>query len=77
MDVTKKAKELGIAIRQRRKSLNLSQEDLSRLAECGPLFIIQLEAGKPTIQLGKVLAVLHVLGLQLRLESGHEGIVVS
>lgn len=58
------------AIRVRRKSLKLTQIDVSRLAGCGPDFLYDLEVGKPTLRLDKVLAVLAVLGLELVLTPG-------
>ena len=70
-------KELGVAIRKQRKSLNLTQEALGKFAGCGSLFVHELEKGKPTVRLDKVLDVLKVLGLQLTLEPGKRGIHVK
>jgi y4mF family transcriptional regulator len=63
---------LGAAIRARRKQLGLTQETLALYAGCGLAFLYELESGKPTVRLDKVLAVLRVLGLTLRLEPGRE-----
>lgn len=63
---------LGRAVRARRKSLNLTQHDVSSLAGCGPVFLYDLENGKATLRLDKLLDVLKVLGLQLTLASGRE-----
>lgn len=63
---------LGEAIRKRRKYLHLTQEQLGQFAGCGSLFIHQLEKGKSTIRLDKLLEVLKVLGLQLTLEPGKQ-----
>lgn len=69
---------LGQAVRSQRKRLRLSQQDLSALAGCGPVFIYDLESGrKPTLRLDKLLDVLHVLGLQLTLENGQARLRVS
>ena len=63
-------KALAAALRRRRKTLGLSQIELGRFAGCGPDFIYDLEQGKPTLRLDKVLAVLSILGLQVTLGPG-------
>lgn len=63
---------LAAAIRRRRRALGLTQIELARFAGCGPDFLYDLEAGKPTIQLAKLLDVLSVLGLGLRLVEHRE-----
>lgn len=59
--------QLGDAVRRARKTLRLTQAELADLAGCGVVFVVQLEGGKATVQLDKVLAVLVVLDLQLSL----------
>lgn len=61
---------LAAALRARRKLLRLTQIDLSRLAGCGPDFVYDVEAGKPTLRLDKLLDLLEVLGLELVLAPG-------
>lgn len=61
------AQALGLAIRHARKAHHLTQAELAGLAGAGPRFISDLERGKPTVELGKVLDVLAVLGLRLLL----------
>lgn len=68
---------LGLALRSRRKSLGLSQVQACDLAGVGPAFLYQLEHGKPTVRLDKVLAVLEVLGLGLELREGREALCVG
>ncbi len=63
---------LGHALRNRRKSLGLTQQELARLAGCGLAFLYELETGKPTVRLDKLLAVLGVLGLALSLAEGRD-----
>lgn len=58
---------LSREIRERRKSLGLTQDDLADLARCSPRFVRDLEAGKPGVRLDKVLDVLDALGLELHL----------
>jgi HTH-type transcriptional regulator/antitoxin HipB len=57
--------ELGDLIRQRRRSLNLKQLDIAGLGNTGNRFIVDLEGGKPTVQLQKALDVLNLLGLEV------------
>jgi y4mF family transcriptional regulator len=53
---------IGQIIRRARKAQGLRQDELAGVAQVGLRFIVELEAGKPTIQLGKTLKVLDVLG---------------
>lgn len=56
---------LGQTIREVRKQQGLTQADISGLAATGNRFVVDLEKGKPTIQLQKTLDVLALLGLEL------------
>lgn len=58
---------IGHYIRKIRKELDVTQRDLALTAGTGLRFIIDLENGKPTCQIGKTLQVLQVLGIQLNL----------
>jgi HTH-type transcriptional regulator / antitoxin HipB len=58
---------LGALVRHTRKSLGVRQRDLALTAGTGQRFIIELEQGKPTCQLGKVLTVLATLGLKIHI----------
>lgn len=73
---TGRSAALGRAIRARRKALRLTQIDLSRLAGCGPDFVYDVEAGKPSLRLDKLLDVLDILGLELVLGQGKNGLRV-
>ncbi len=68
---------LARAIRARRKSLRLTQVALSQLAGCGVDFVYDVETGKPSLRLDKVLDILAVLGLELVLEPGREVLRVA
>ncbi|MCK4607929.1 MAG: helix-turn-helix transcriptional regulator [Gammaproteobacteria bacterium] len=59
--------QLGKLIRQTRKSLGVTQRDLAFTSGTGLRFIIELEKGKATCQMGKVLQVLQTLGIQQEL----------
>lgn len=63
---------LGRAIRTQRQRLGLQQTVLADLAGIGVAFVYDLERGKPTVRLDKVLAVLGVLGLGLAVELTNE-----
>lgn len=63
---------LGHAVRQARKVLGLTQPQLALAAGVGVRFIVDLEAGKPTVRLANVLQVLRALGATLSL-SGLDG----
>ena len=53
----------GLAIRSRRKALNMRQHELALATGVGRRFLIELEAGKPSCQLGRSLMVAHALGV--------------
>ena len=57
--------ELGRMIRTARKAAGLRQDELAGTAGVGVRFIVELEAGKQTAQLGKTLHVLRMLGCSL------------
>lgn len=57
--------ELGALIREQRKRLALKQLDVAGLGNTGNRFIVDLENGKPTVQLQKVLDLLDLLGLEV------------
>ena len=76
-DKSKKSKELGGAIKKRRKSLKLTQKKLAEFAGCGIAYIYMLEMGKPTIRIDKLLDVLKILGLGLRVEENKESLKID
>jgi y4mF family transcriptional regulator len=55
----------GSLIRSRRKALKMRQDQLALAAGVGRRFLIDLEAGKPSCQLGRSLWVADALGLRL------------
>lgn len=59
------ATELGEIIRAERKGLGLRQDELAAASGVGLRFLVELERGKPTVQMDKVLAVLAALGCDL------------
>ncbi|MBM3483733.1 MAG: helix-turn-helix transcriptional regulator [Alphaproteobacteria bacterium] len=67
---------LGRAVRAVRKQLGLTQPDLAMTAGTSLRFIVEVEKGKPTCQIGKVLTVLATLGIALDL-SPPSGVTVE
>ncbi len=63
--VVRNTAELGELIRQRRRALHLKQLDIAGLGNTGNRFVVDLESGKPTVQLQKALDVLSLLGLEI------------
>lgn len=61
--------DIGTTIRAARKVQGLRQDELAAAANVGVRFLIELEAGKETAQLGKALAVLAALGIGVSLNS--------
>lgn len=62
-------RDLAAAVRGRRLGLDLSQAELAARANVSRQWLSQLEAGKPTAELGLVLALLDALGLRLGVEA--------
>ena len=57
--------QLGAIVRSQRQRLALRQLDVAGLGNTGNRFIVELENGKPTLQLQKVLDMMDLLGLEL------------
>ena len=56
-------KDIGLLIKTTRKAQGVTQEQLAGVANTGIRYISDLENGKPTIQVNKLLNVLSALGL--------------
>jgi len=61
------AESLGRCVRAQRKAQGATQAEFASLCGVGIRFISELENGKPTMELGKVLQVLICLGLEVRI----------
>lgn len=61
----KSPSELGAIIRSVRKEQSLTQLDMAGLGATGNRIIVDIEKGKPTVQLQKVMALMDLLGLEL------------
>ena len=61
---------LGLAIRDRRRKLKLSQTELARKAGAGRQWVVAIEHGNSRAELGFVLRTLSALDLPLTIDSG-------
>jgi y4mF family transcriptional regulator len=59
--------KIGEAVKRVRKRLGVTQRELALTSGTGLRFIIDLEKGKATCQVGKVLTVLNTLGVAVEL----------
>ena len=59
--------QIGQLVKNARKTLGVTQKDLALTSGTGLRFIIELEQGKATCQIGKVLTVLQTLGIAMQL----------
>ena len=57
--------QLGLLIRAARKTQRLRLDDVAGSARLGPVFVREVERGKPTVQLGRVLRLLEEIGITL------------
>ena len=64
--------DLGLAIRDRRRKLKLSQDDLARKAGVGRQWVVAIEHGKSRAELGLVLRTLAALDLSLRIDPDNQ-----
>lgn len=60
---------LGRLIQNRREAVGLTQAELAGYANVGRRFLLEVEAGKPTAQIGKVMSVLTALGLRVQVSA--------
>ena len=60
-------REIGSIIQKNRKSQGLTQPQLAMACGTGIRFIVDIEAGKETCQIGKALLVLQMLGIGIKL----------
>jgi HTH-type transcriptional regulator/antitoxin HipB len=67
MTAIRSPQQLGHALRAARKQLELTQPRLALAAGVGVRFIVDLEAGKPTLRLENVLRVIDALGGEIQL----------
>ena len=62
------AADIGNIVRAQRQGMGLRQIDLAGIGNTGNRLIVDIEKGKPTVQLQKVLDLLNLLGLELTIQ---------
>ena len=67
--VISSSRDIGNAIRARRKADGLTQADAAALCGVGARFLGELERGKETAQIGKVLRIVQGMGMELQITS--------
>lgn len=60
-----KAEDIGMLIRERRKEMNMTQKGAAELCGVGVRFLSELERGKPTLEIDKVLSVASAFGFDV------------
>jgi HTH-type transcriptional regulator/antitoxin HipB len=59
--------QIGRLIRDTRKKLGVTQKALALTSGTGLRFVIELERGKETCEIGKALTILNTLGIRIAL----------
>lgn len=59
--------DISKAIKERRKSLNLTQLECASMCNVGLRFFSELENGKESLHIGKVLNCISILGINIHL----------
>lgn len=67
----------GAQVRARRRALGLSQQEVAELAGVAVRTVHAVEAGKATLRLDALLAVLDAVGLRMALERGGRSLAPS
>ncbi|MGE5359457.1 MAG: type II toxin-antitoxin system Y4mF family antitoxin [Bacteroidales bacterium] len=65
LDIPDRELSVAVFVRERRQAGRLTQRQLGEIAGVGKRFVVELEAGKPTVRMDKVNQVLAVFGRQL------------
>lgn len=69
------ARDLALLIRDRRRQRGMTQADLAEAAGVSRRWLLNLESGKPTAEIGLIFRTLDALGLSLEVhgEAGQSG----
>lgn len=59
------SQDLGMIVRAVRKSAGIRQDDMAAVAQLSKQFAADVEHGKPTAQIGRVLRLLDSLGIEI------------
>ena len=66
--IIKTAREIGMLVRDQRKQLKWTQDQLATRLGVSRLWVVQMEQGKETAQIGLVLRALNELGIPFNVE---------
>ncbi len=61
--------DIGQTVKNERRAQGLRQDQLAAVAGVGVRFLVDLERGKPTAQIGKTLDVLAALGCRFTIDT--------
>ena len=64
----KTTKDISEIVKNKRKTQNLTLVELAQLTNVGVRFLSDLENGKPTCEIEKVLKILNNLGVKINIE---------
>ncbi len=72
MPLISSVEEIGAAIRTERKAQGLTQTELADACNVSLSFVVGLERGKKTAEIGKAILVLQTLGIDIMLKKRGE-----
>ena len=58
-------KDIGLLVKEKRKKINMTQKEAASIAGVGVRFLSELENGKPTLEIDKVLNVARIFGIDI------------
>ena len=58
-------KDIGLLVKEKRKKINMTQKEAASIAGMGVRFLSELENGKPTLEIDKVLNVARIFGIDI------------
>ena len=58
-------KNIGLLIKEKRKKINMTQKEAASIGGVGVRFLSELENGKPTLEIDKVLNVARIFGIDI------------
>ena len=58
-------KNIGLLIKEKRKKINMTQKEAASIAGVGVRFLSELENGKPSLEIDKVLNVARLFGIDI------------
>ena len=64
----KNVEDIGRVTRSVRRAQGIRQDDLGFMSDCSHKYVVDVEKGKPTIQMGKLIRLLSELGVEVVLK---------